>query len=175
MSTTNTTAADDKRVILVTGANKGIGYETVKQLAQCLPQATILLGTRSLDNGTKAIQRMRSEDSTATFDNVQPLVIDVTDAASIKQAVEHVKATYGRLDVLINNSGISHVAGDARTSLILDVNFDGAHDAIESFVPIIPPSTGLVILVSSVVGALAAATLPSDLQQLLLDDPASLT
>ena len=175
MSTSTASAANDKRVILVTGANKGIGYETVKQLAQRLPHATILLGTRSLDNGSKAIQRMQGEETSATFDNVQPLTIDVTDATSIKHAVEHVKATYGELDVLIQNSGISHLAGETRSPAILDVNVEGARAAVESFVPIIPPSTGLVILVSSTVGTYAAATLPSDLQQLLTDNAALLT
>ena len=175
MSTSTSATANDKRVILVTGANKGIGYETVKLLVQQLPQATILLGTRSLDNGSKAMQRMRNEDTTASFDNVQPLVIDITDNASIQQAVEHVKATHGQLDIFIHNSGISNLNGDMRTSVILDVNFDGARAAIESFVPIIPPSTGLIILVSSTVGTYAAAGLPSDTQQLLMGDPASLT
>ena len=174
-STSTSSASNDKRIILVTGANKGIGYETVKQLAQRLPHATLLLGTRSLDNGNKAIQQMRSEETTATFDNVQPIAIDVTDSATIKQAVEHVKAKHGRLDVLIQNSGISNLNGDMRSPAILDVNFDGAHDAIESFVPIIPPSTGLVILVSSTAGSWTADSLPKELQQLLTDNTASLT
>ena len=166
---------NDKRVILVTGANKGIGYEAVKQLAHRLPSAHILLGTRTLDNGSTAIQRMRSEDAKTTFNNVQPLVIDVADGASVKQAVEHVKSTYGRLDVLINNSGIAVYKGDYRSPMILDVNVDGAHDVIESFAPIIPLASGLIIVTSSTVGTYATATFPAELQKLVTDRCASLT
>ena len=107
-TTTTTASADDKRVILVTGANKGIGYETVKQLAQQLPKATILLGTRSVDNGDQALQRMKADDPTTAFARVHPIVIDVTDLKSIAKAVEQVRSTFGRLDILINNSGISN-------------------------------------------------------------------
>ena len=150
--------AGDKRVILVTGANKGIGYETVKQLAERLPNATILLGTRSLDNGDKAVQRMKADNGNVAYSNVESIVIDITDDQSIQKAVDRVKATYGQLDVLIQNSGISNVGGNARHAAILDVNVDGARAAIEGFVPIMPPSTGLIILVSSTVGTYAAHT-----------------
>jgi len=166
---------DDKRVLLVTGANKGIGYETAKQLSQLLPNATVLLGTRSLDNGTKAIQQMRAEHADSAFSNIQPLVIDITNSQSIDKAVAHVKATYGRLDVLVQNSGISHFDGDSWHRVVLDVNFEGAHAAIEGFLPIIPPATGLIVLVSSTVGTYAAATLPADLQQVLLGEAGSLS
>ena len=173
MSTSIT--ADDKRVILVTGANKGIGYETVKLLARQLPHSTILLGTRSLDNGEQAMKRLRTDSPDTHFDNVQLIAIDVTDAASMKQAVDRVKATYGRLDVLIQNSGISNLDGNAMHPSILDVNVDGARAAIEGFLPLIPASTGLIILVSSTVGTYAAHSLPAELQHVLLGEPASLT
>ena len=58
---------------------------------------------------------------------------------------------------------------------ILDVNLDGARAAIESFTPIVPASTGLVILVSSTVGPYEAQPLQKELRQLLTDDAASLT
>ena len=168
--------ADAKLIILVTGANKGIGYETAKQLAQQLPHSTVLLGTRSLDNGDAAIKQMRADaDTTGPLDNILPLAIDVVDQSSIDKAVEHVKSKYGRLDVLIHNSGISNVNGNPKDTAVLDVNFDGARAAIEAFVPIIPPTTGLIVLVSSTVGSYAAAAMQPELQQELTDDPASMT
>ena len=176
------TSPDDKRVILVTGANKGIGYETAKQLAHLLPNATILLGTRTLDNGKAAISKMRSDNdnptttTTATaLDNIHPIVIDVVDSKTIQKAVEYVKSTYGRLDILIQNSGISNVSGNGLDETVLDVNVDGARAAIEGFLPIIPTTSGLIILVSSTVGTYAAHTLPVELQQVLLREPASMT
>ena len=165
-----------KLAILVTGANKGIGYETAKQLAQLLPHSTVLLGTRSLDNGDAAIKQMRADaDTTGPLDNILPLAIDVVDQSSIDKAVEHVKSKYGRLDVLIHNSGISNVNGNPMDTAVLDVNFDGARAAIEAFVPIIPPATGLIVLVSSTVGTYAAHALSSELQQELMGNPASMT
>lgn len=166
---------DDKRVILVTGANKGIGYECVKQLSLLLPNATILLGTRTLDNGEQAITRMRADRVGSSFDNVHAIVVDVTDSESIDRAVGSVKSMYGGLDILIQNSGISNVDGNGAHPAVLDVNVDGARAVIESFVPIMPPATGLVVLVSSTVGTYAAYTLPSELQHILVDEPASLS
>ena len=173
----STTAADDTRVLLVTGANKGIGYETAKLLAQQLPAATILLGTRSLDNGDAAVQRMKQESAVdaASFANVHPIAIDVTDSASVQKAVERVRSEHGRLDVLIHNSGISNIAGDGMDAAVLDVNIDGARAAVEAFTPLIPPASGLIILVSSEVGSYGAHGLSPELRQLLVEQPEQLT
>ncbi|KAH9184842.1 hypothetical protein AeNC1_013185 [Aphanomyces euteiches] len=94
-------------VYLVTGANKSIGYEAMRILAKRLGRdAVILLGTRSIENGKAAIEKMRQSDPSVDFANVHPIELDVTKASSPEAAVEHVKTTYGSLHVLINNAGM---------------------------------------------------------------------
>lgn len=154
----------DKRIILVTGANKGLGYEVVKQLSQRFPHGTIFLGTRSLDNGQKAIARMQDEKS-AKVDNVKSIELDVTDKQSIARAAQVVKAAHGHLDVLVCNAGVSGLNGESAET-VLSVNVDGVRDTIEAFLPVLTP-TGLITVVASEVGAWAMDALPAKLQETL--------
>ena len=150
--------------ILITGANKGIGYEAAKLLAHKLPKATILLGTRSLDNGANAVQRMKDSESQHSFDNVKPIELDVTSKLSITKAAEQVKSEYGSLDVLMCNAGINDNHNHQK---VLAVNLDGVHDCIEAFLPIMSQQA-LIVVVASEVGAWAANEMPSELQQILM-------
>ena len=153
------------RTILITGANKGIGYEAAKLLAHKLPKTTILLGTRSLDNGANAVQKMKDAESAHSFDNVKPIEIDVTDKSSITKAAEQVKSEYGSLDVLMCNAGVAGSAGES-SEMVFAVNIDGVHDCIEAFLPLVP-ATGLINVTTSEVGAWATHAAPPQLQQLL--------
>ena len=139
--------------ILVTGANKGIGYEAVKLLSIRKPSANILLGSRSIQNGNDAIKKMKFSNPSHPFSNIQVLEIDVTSPSSLSTAAEHVKSTYHSLDSLIHNSGISNLNGDSKHPAIFDVNIRGAHDTITTFLPLITPKTGKITVVSSQVGA----------------------
>ncbi|MFN5171193.1 MAG: SDR family oxidoreductase [Cyclobacteriaceae bacterium] len=85
--------------ILVTGSNKGIGFEVVRQLAQAGHH--VLLAARDATRGSEAAARLREEKITVTS-----LVLDVADPISIEQAAGYVKAEWGRLDVLINNAAV---------------------------------------------------------------------
>lgn len=138
--------------ILVTGANKGIGYEAVKLLSQRLPQSTILLGSRSVKNGNEAIEKMKSVDQAHDYSNIKVVEIDITSESSLKAAVEHVKSTYKTLDVLLHNSGISNIKGEAVHPEIFNVNIRGAKATIEAFEPILTPDKAKIIVVSSEVG-----------------------
>ena len=164
----SSTATAASQVILVTGANKGIGYEAVKLLSRQLPNAVLLLGSRSLDNGQKAVEKIKSEltsDSAGAADNVRALELDVTDKASIEAAAARVKSEYGRLDVLMCNAGVSGAGGESAET-VFAVNVDGVHDSIEAFLPLIP-SSGQIVVVASEVGSWYAGTLPPALQQTL--------
>lgn len=99
----------DKSVALVTGANKGIGFEIAKGLAA--EDFIVLVGSRSLDNGLRAAAKVGGD--------ARALQLDVTDPASIAAAADYIKAEFGHLDVLVNNAGISHAdhAGDSDKSL----------------------------------------------------------
>ncbi len=96
----------EKPVALVTGANKGIGLQIAKDLSA--KGLTVLVGSRNLERGQTAA---KSIDTGA-----HALQLDVTDQTSIVAAAEHIRQAFGRLDVLVNNAGISH-AGRTRGPL----------------------------------------------------------
>src|SRR5262249_35847646 len=88
-----------KKIALVTGANKGIGFETARQLGR--ENMTVLLGARDQAKGEEAATKLRAEG----FD-VHPIVLDVSDSSGIQKAAAEVKQKFGRLDILVNNAGI---------------------------------------------------------------------
>jgi len=91
---------EDTKIALITGANKGIGFEIARQLGS--QHITILVGARDQARGEVAVQKLRAEQIDAVF-----VQLDVTAQASIDAAAAFVDRTYGRLDILVNNAGIS--------------------------------------------------------------------
>jgi NAD(P)-dependent dehydrogenase (short-subunit alcohol dehydrogenase family) len=92
------------QVLLITGANTGLGFETVKALYQSPKAYTILLGGRSLERANAAVQEAQREFPKSPS-ILTAVLIDIEDDDSISQLFEHVTNKYGRLDVLINNAG----------------------------------------------------------------------
>jgi NAD(P)-dependent dehydrogenase (short-subunit alcohol dehydrogenase family) len=88
----------DRLVALVSGANKGIGLQIAKDLAA--RGLTVLVGSRNLKQGEAAATRIGA--------NTRAVQLDVTDQTSITAAAERIRRELGRLDVLVNNAGISH-------------------------------------------------------------------
>ena len=86
----------DKPVALVTGANRGIGFQIAKDLAA--HGFTVLVGSRNLEHGGRAAASIEGD--------ARVLQLDVTDQASIDAAAERIRHELGRLDVLVNNAGI---------------------------------------------------------------------
>ena len=86
-----------QKVVLVTGANKGIGYETAKQLAKL--GHFVFLGCRDKQNGQKAIAAFKKDGCT----NVEMVELDVTKSATIQSVADCIKSKFGRLDILVNN------------------------------------------------------------------------
>ena len=95
----------DKPVALVTGANKGIGLQIAKDLAT--HGFTVLVGSRNLEDGQVAAK--------SVADDARAIQLDVTDQASIAAAAERIRDELGRLDVLVNNAGISHATIPGRS------------------------------------------------------------
>ena len=91
-------------ILLITGANTGLGFETVKALCQSSRAYTILLAGRNEEKANAAAQEARDmfPESKSVIKTVQ---IDIESDDSISAAFEHVSKEYGRLDVLINNAG----------------------------------------------------------------------
>jgi NAD(P)-dependent dehydrogenase (short-subunit alcohol dehydrogenase family) len=89
----------EKRVALVTGANRGIGLEIVRQLARC--GLTTVLAARDLAKGQAAAASLRAEGL-----DVPAVAIDVTEGESVRAGVADVLGRFARIDVLVNNAGI---------------------------------------------------------------------
>jgi NADP-dependent 3-hydroxy acid dehydrogenase YdfG len=93
-------------IVLITGANGGLGLATVNALCASQNDYTILLGGRSLDKAKKAASQIDSARGDMVVDPVQ---IDIEDDSSIENLMKVVTEKYGRLDVLINNAGMRAV------------------------------------------------------------------
>ncbi|MEQ1584314.1 MAG: SDR family oxidoreductase [Cyclobacteriaceae bacterium] len=87
------------KIILVTGSNKGIGFEVVRQLAR--QGHTVILSARDKDKGILAAEKLKQENPSVHF-----LWLDVTQEKSVILAAEKIKSQFGKLDVLINNAAI---------------------------------------------------------------------
>jgi NAD(P)-dependent dehydrogenase (short-subunit alcohol dehydrogenase family) len=88
-----------EKIALITGANKGIGLETARQLGAM--GITVLVGARDAAKGEQAVATLKAEGITA-----YPVTIDVTDPASVAAAAGKVEAQFSRLDILVNNAGV---------------------------------------------------------------------
>ncbi len=103
---TNSVQKTEKKVALITGANRGIGQQVAKELAG--HGFIVLVGSRKLENAIEAVSEIG--------ENAYPIAIDVTNKESILKAANQVNTEFGRLDVLVNNAGVSH-AGSSERSL----------------------------------------------------------
>jgi NAD(P)-dependent dehydrogenase (short-subunit alcohol dehydrogenase family) len=135
-------------ITFITGANKGLGYETARRLTEL--GHTVILGARDPERGEAAAGRL----------GVRFVRIDVTDDASVAQAAADVEAHEGRIDRIINNAGIvgSHAqAGDLvgdDAALVFDTNVASIVRITHAFLPLLGRSDDpAVINVSSGMGS----------------------
>ena len=154
------------RIALVSGANKGLGLEASRQLAE--REITVLMGARDISKGLQAADRL----STMGL-SVEPIHLDVTRADHIAQAKAYIDNHYGRLDILINNAGMIHpeeplfANSSERVSLqalrdTFEVNFFGQVAITQALLPLIKASTaGRIVNVSSILGSLTLHSNPS--------------
>ena len=145
------------KIALITGANKGIGFEIARQLgAQGI---TILAGVRDQARGEAAVQQLRTEaiDATAVH-------LDVTNQATIDAAAAFIEQAYGKLDILVNNAGISVREGSTPPSeLALEAvrttfatNVFGVFAVTKAMLPLLRRSgAGRIVNLSSEVGSLS--------------------
>jgi NAD(P)-dependent dehydrogenase (short-subunit alcohol dehydrogenase family) len=157
-----------KKIALITGANKGIGFETARQLGQ--QQIIILIGARDAAKGEAAAAKLRGEGLDA-----RALPLDVTDTDSIRRAADKVSQEFGRLDILINNAG---VMVDDQTKKVseqslaawrttFDTNVFGLIATTQGFLPLLRKSdAGRIVNLSSILGS---NTLHSDPQSPIYD------
>ncbi|SCE69401.1 SDR family oxidoreductase [Micromonospora mirobrigensis] len=151
-----------KTIALVTGANKGIGYATARQLGAL--GMTVLVGARDTGRGREAERTLRAGGADARF-----VPLDVTDEASVAAAAKLVEQEYDHLDVLVNNAGIVRADGSAlpsETTLatmreVYETNVFGPVAVTNAFLPLLRRAPAArIVNVSSEVGSIAAMTNP---------------
>jgi len=148
----------DSRIALISGANRGIGLETAKQLGQS--GIDVIITSRDIEKGQHAVTQLAAEGVTV---HVQPL--DVADADSVMALKQNVLNEYGKIDILINNAGI-FPESDVNTSAldvevdvlrtVMETNTYGAYRLCQAFIPIMCEyGYGRVVNVSSGMGQLS--------------------
>ena len=125
------------RIALITGANKGIGYEVARQLGGV--GVTVLVGARSRELGVAATASLKAGGADAHF-----VEMDVTKPETVTRAADMIRAQHNRLDILVNNAGIV-AKGDGPPSVadrdavqrVLDVNFFGVLTVTQAMLPLL--------------------------------------
>lgn len=143
------------KIALVTGANKGIGFEVARQLGA--QGVTVLLGARDPQLGQSAAAKLKAEGADAHF-----ILLDVTKAETITNAEETIRTRHGRLDILVNNAGVvakgdgpPGVADPQAVRDVLEVNFFGVLAVTQAMLPLVRKSlSGRIVMVSSGLGSL---------------------
>jgi NAD(P)-dependent dehydrogenase (short-subunit alcohol dehydrogenase family) len=139
--------SDGMPIALVTGANRGLGRETSRQLAA--RGVRVLLTARDVEDARATAAELAREGGV-----VDPHPLDVEDPASIDALVARVRELHGRIDVLVNNAGIALKGFDARIARkTIDVNFYGAMRVTDRFRPLEPR---VIVMVSSGLGELSS-------------------
>ena len=159
-----------KTLILITGANQGLGYYTAQQLAA---EGTyhVLIGSRDFNKAKTAIQSLANDESVKVdAKDFEPLQIDINDDASISAAAETVEKKYGKLDIMLNNAamalpGEDDVFKSGGASLRdfyrqhYETNVFGTVAAAEAFIPLLKKGEKKrLAFTSSSMGSLHAAT-----------------
>jgi NAD(P)-dependent dehydrogenase (short-subunit alcohol dehydrogenase family) len=157
----------NKKTALITGANRGIGFETARQLGQ--QGIKVLVGARSEESGKEAESKLKNEGFDAEF-----VLLDVDNAQTHESAAKHIEENYGKLDILINNAAISidendngAPVGASKTSedifrKTFDTNFFNTIALTQKFVPLIKKSdAGRIVFLSSGLGSLSLHSDPN--------------
>ncbi|KAF2196070.1 NAD(P)-binding protein [Delitschia confertaspora ATCC 74209] len=183
----------NKAIVLITGGNTGLGYETVKSLyAESEIPYTILMGSRSLSKAEDAISKLKSKVPESKSE-VLPLQLDISSDESILAAYQYVSSKFGIIDVLINNAGASIdplpdkkddiTAMRAAWNSTYDTNVTGTHILTHTFVPLIlasnpnpnpkpsssSPPTRRILFLTSGSTSLTTSSSPTGIQLLNLD------
>ena len=151
------------KTAVVTGANKGIGFEIARRLAS--DGYRVFLGARDRDRGEAAAARLKAQGLDAHW-----LELDVTDDASAAAAAEALRAQTGTLDVLVNNAGIADGFGISpleepieTTRKVYEVNLFGPIRVTQALMPLLKASgRGRIVMLSSELGSLQSLLDPEN-------------
>ena len=143
---------DERRIVLVSGANRGLGREIARQLAA--QGALVVAGARDEEQARAGARGLEGD--------VRPHQLDVTDQASVDRVAATIDAEFGRLDTLVNNAGVGNFDVGAispdfdRVQLVLETNLLGAWRLASACVPLLRRSRhGRIVNLSSGMGQLS--------------------
>jgi NAD(P)-dependent dehydrogenase (short-subunit alcohol dehydrogenase family) len=153
----------EPKVALVTGANKGIGYEIARGLGAA--GITVLVGARDAERGAAAAGKLRAEGITAV-----PLELEVTDPVSVSAAAARIERDHGRLDILVNNAGVLLERGQSPSRMPVELlertyatNVYAVVAVTNALLPLIRrAAAGRIVNVSSGLGSLSLTSDPKN-------------
>ncbi|KAI1069510.1 hypothetical protein LB507_008557 [Fusarium sp. FIESC RH6] len=133
---------DGRKLVLVTGANTGLGFQIVKAICGSDKGYEVLVGGRSIEKAEQAVKDLKNEFPASHLHAIQ---VDIEDDTSIASAFEYVKGKYGKLDALINNAGAQldqqATAGKMTAremwNKTYDFNVTGTHILTWNFAPLL--------------------------------------
>ncbi len=151
--------ATEKKIAFITGGNRGIGLETARQLAQT--GIKVVIGSRNPEAGKAAAEKLQAEGL-----DVEVIRFDITKSADYKEAYDYFDKKYGKLDILINNAGVSketfgapNNASTVSPSILretFDTNFFGTIELTQTLLPLVKKAPeGRIVNLSSILGSLA--------------------
>ncbi|KAK3693272.1 short-chain dehydrogenase [Podospora appendiculata] len=163
------TTTASKPIVFITGANQGIGYDAARQLASS-GKYHVVIGARSLSKAEGAISKLSQSHDAIDASDLTPVLIDVTDDASITAAAKFISDTFGHIDVLINNAGISGLGEPNPGSrenfrLVFETNVFGLAAVTDAFLPLLRASKyhdRRIVNVSSGLGQIGLAYAESE-------------
>lgn len=136
----------EKRIALVTGGNKGIGFEICRLLGAPQNNILVILGARDTQRGNEACKKLKQKGVDVIFAQ-----IEVSDVSSVKTCAAWIQETFGYLDILVNNAGIFYKTGPLTKQVArhtMDVNFYGTLYCCQYFLPLLREG-GRVVNMSS--------------------------
>ena len=147
-----------KKVAIVTGGNKGIGFAIVKGLVEKFDGA-VYLTARNVERGNNAVKELEKTGINASFHQ-----LDIDDRSSIEKLRDYMKDKYGGIDVLVNNAGIAFKAAatepmHVQAKVTIQTNYFGTKQACEVLFPILKPGARVVNVSSSAASILNASVL----------------
>ena len=154
--------SSSQKIALVTGANKGIGFEVARQLAAS--GCTVLVGARNQALGKEAAARLAAQSLDARY-----IAVDLTDPATIADAARSIATDFGLLDILVNNAAIVAPGDGPPTATSLEaieetlrVNFIGSVAVTQAMLPLLRNArSARIVNVSSGLGSLTQNSDPA--------------
>jgi NAD(P)-dependent dehydrogenase (short-subunit alcohol dehydrogenase family) len=152
----------NQKVALVTGATQGIGFEVARQLG--LKGIKVIIGARSEKKASDALVLLENDNIEAEY-----LLLDIVDEVSIQHAYEMISSTYGKLNILVNNAGISTQEDQSPSTIdnrvlkgIFNTNFFSQISVTQKLLPLLQKeSDSRIVNVSSSMGSLSLQSNPN--------------